>query len=63
MKRIPFIVALAITLAAGVLTDNYQDLTGPPANPLLKYSTPMSPGIAVADKIETRLGTLNLFEG
>ena len=40
-----------------------QQLTGPPANPQYKYSTPMPPGIAVPNKIETRLGTLNFFDG
>jgi hypothetical protein len=40
-----------------------QLLTGPPANPQNKYSTPMPPGIAMPDKIETRLGTLNFFDG
>jgi hypothetical protein len=40
-----------------------QPLTGPSANPQFKYSTPMPPGIAVPNKIETRLGTLNFFDG
>ena len=38
-------------------------LTGAPAEPNLKYSTPMAPGIASPDKVETRLGTLNFFDG
>ena len=28
-----------------------------------KYSTPMPPGVAISDKVETRLGTLNFFGG
>ncbi len=38
-------------------------LTGAPANPQLKYSTPMPSGIAIQDSIETRLGTLRFFDG
>jgi hypothetical protein len=40
-----------------------QELTGPPVNPNYKYSTPASPGVNVPDKVETRLGTLNFFDG
>jgi hypothetical protein len=40
-----------------------QMLTGAPADPDMKYSTPMPSGIAVPDKVETRLGTLNFFDG
>lgn len=31
--------------------------------PQYKYSTPTPPGVATADKVETRLGTLNFFGG
>jgi hypothetical protein len=40
-----------------------QELTGAPANPKYKYSTQMPPGVASPDKVETRLGTLNFFDG
>jgi hypothetical protein len=40
-----------------------QPLSGPPADPQLKYSTPAPPGVASPDKVETRLGTLNFFDG
>jgi len=40
-----------------------QTLTGVPAMPQFKYSTPMPPGVASPDKVETRLGTLNFFDG
>jgi hypothetical protein len=40
-----------------------QELTGAPADPEYKYSTPMPPGVASPDKIETRLGTLTFFDG
>ncbi len=39
-----------------------QPLSGPPADPQFKFSTPMPPDVAVPDKLETRLGTLR-FEG
>jgi len=42
---------------------NGQSLTGSPANPKLKFSTPLPPGIASPAKVETRLGTLNFFDG
>ena len=38
-------------------------LTGSPAEPNLKYSTPMPTGISAPDKLETRFGTLNFFDG
>lgn len=34
-----------------------------PADPNLKYSTPIAPGVAVPDKIESSIGTLNLSYG
>lgn len=40
-----------------------QELKGPPSNPQYKYSTPMPPGVAVPDKLETTIGTLHLSDG
>jgi hypothetical protein len=40
-----------------------QELKGPPADPIYKYSTPMPPGVAVPNSVETRLGTLNFLDG
>jgi hypothetical protein len=40
-----------------------QDRYSIPADPNLKYSTPIAPGVAVPDKIESSLGTLNLNYG
>ena len=34
-----------------------------PANPQFKFSTPIAPGVAVPDKIESSIGTLNLSYG
>ncbi len=40
-----------------------QLLNGPPEDPKYKYSAPMPFGVAAPDKIETRFGTLNFFDG
>jgi hypothetical protein len=40
-----------------------QDRYSIPADPILKYSTPIAPGVAVPDKIESSIGTLNLSYG
>lgn len=56
--------ALCVALTAAVpIAGNAQALSGEPANPEYKYSTPMPPGVASPDKVETRLGTLNFFDG
>ena len=58
-----FFVAL-VTLIFITSSPGYgQLLTGAPAAPEYKYSTPMPPGVASPDKVETRLGTLNFFGG
>ena len=54
------VIAAATTTAGPALA---QMLTGAPAKPDLKYSTPMPAGVASPDKVETRLGTLNFFDG
>jgi hypothetical protein len=51
----------AATLAAAPAMA--QMLSGPPANPQYKYSTPMPSGIAMPDEVETPLGTLKFFDG
>src|SRR5215475_2128521 len=56
------IFALSLTCVATVLA-SAQPLTGPPAAPQYKYSTAPAPGVALPDKVETRLGTLNSFDG
>ena len=40
-----------------------QTLSGTPSDPQFKYSTPIPPSVASPDKVETRLGTLNFFDG
>ena len=39
-----------------------QPLSGPPADPQFKFSTPMPPDVAVPNQVESRLGTLR-FDG
>lgn len=56
-------VTLVAVLAVSAFAGHAQDLTGPPANPNLKYSTAMPPGVAVPDTVKTRLGTLHFFGG
>ena len=63
MELLQLGAALAAIIAAGTSTGYAQELAGPPANPKYKYSTEMPPGIAAPSKIESRLGTLNLFDG
>ena len=53
-------ITVAATKSGPVLA---QSLTGAPASPDLKYSTPVPPGVASPDKVATRFGTLNFFDG
>jgi hypothetical protein len=55
--------ALAAFIAVAPGRSSGQPLTGAPADPLYKYSTAMPPGIAALDQVETRIGTLNFFDG
>jgi len=62
LKR--FLSLACITAATQVAADAMaQPLTGPPANPQYKYSTPMPPDVASPDEVETRLGTLTFDSG
>jgi len=55
--------AAILALFAGTLSLPGQDRFWIPADPSLKFSTPSAPGVAVPDKIESSLGTLNLNYG
>ncbi len=48
--------SVAVTLFTGCSTSS-------PSAKQYKYSTPIAPGVAVPDKIESSLGTLNLHYG
>ena len=54
---------LAAIIAAASAPGSAQQLTGAPADPQFKFSTPLPPGIASPDNVETRFGTLNFFDG
>ena len=54
------LIALMIVTAS---SSSAQPLTDAPAAPAYKYSTPMPPGVASPDKVETRFGTLKFFDG
>jgi hypothetical protein len=56
MKRTLLLLypVLALASIAGTMPAMAQVLNGPPANPQYKYSTPMPPGVATPDKVETR---------
>ena len=66
MKRSNALLFLAILLMVILITSCAgigQQLTGDAANPHYEYSTPMPPGVAIPDKVETRLGTLRFDSG
>ena len=54
---------LAASVAFGAALTVAQPLTGPPASPQSKYSTPLPPGIASPDTVDTRFGALHFFDG
>ncbi|MCB1687736.1 MAG: DUF1254 domain-containing protein [Halioglobus sp.] len=56
-------VLSAVLAAAMPVTGSAQSLSGEPADPNYKYSTPMPPGIAAPASVDTRLGTLRFFDG
>ena len=55
------IIIVSVLLAA--VPAMAQMLSGPAANPQLKYSTPMPPDVAIPDQVETRLGTFRFDSG
>ena len=55
-----FLVLFSIIMAAPVMS---QPLSGSPAMPQYKNSTPMPPGVASPEKMETPFGTLKFFDG
>ena len=60
-------ISLCAVLAGLVLSASGQafaaEPVGAPADSRFKFSTHMGPGIAVPDKIESSIGTLNLTYG
>ena len=63
IRRI-YIYAVLATIALFTSGPSFgQAAVGAPANTQLKFSTPIAPGVAVPDKIESSIGTLNLKYG
>jgi hypothetical protein len=62
-NRLIICSALVALIAVTANPSSGQQLTGPPVAPEYKYSTSMPPGVASPDKVETRFGTLNFFDG
>jgi len=50
-------MSLALAIGAGLATSVQAE------PPTMKMTTPVPPGIATPDRLETRIGTLNLFDG
>jgi len=66
MKHNVFCSAVALVGAAMLFTyhtASAQMLSGPPANPKLKYSTARPPGVASPAKVEAPFGALKFFDG
>ncbi len=55
--------ALAAVAVLGISPGMAQPLTGSPASPGLKFSTPMPSGVAAPDTVDTRFGALRFFDG
>ena len=58
-----FTATIIVSVMLAAVPAMAQTLSGPPADPQYKYSTPMPPGVAAPDKLETRLGTLRFESG
>ena len=61
--NIAICAALAACVAFGAGSSLAQPLTGPPSSPEFKFSTPMPPGVASPDTVDTRFGALHFFGG
>lgn len=53
----------SVAIAASLGSPLAQPLTGTPAPPASRFSTPMPPGVVVPDSVDTRLGTLRFLGG
>ncbi|CAH2602545.1 conserved exported protein of unknown function [Rhodovastum atsumiense] len=59
-RRAAFAFGVALATASAALA---QPLTGAPAQPDLRFSTPLPPGVAAPPTLETRFGTLQFLDG
>lgn len=61
MRSLAILAAAAILLFSG--DAKAQLLSGPAADPQMKYSTPVPPDVAIPETVESRLGTLRFSSG
>ena len=61
--RVALVSAGIAVLLVGAQRLFAEDRHSIPADPNLKYSTPIAPGVAVPDKLETSIAPLNLSYG
>ncbi|MGE5840570.1 MAG: DUF1254 domain-containing protein [Deltaproteobacteria bacterium] len=61
--KLKVLLAAMVFFVMGSTAAMAQMLSGPPANPQYKHSTPMPPGVAMPDKLDTRIGTLTFSDG
>jgi hypothetical protein len=62
-SRIAGAFATALFLCAGLGTASAQAAAGAEPSSTYKYSSPIAPGVAVPDEIDSSIGTLNLHYG
>jgi hypothetical protein len=63
MDRNVITAFLVCILAGGAAPAFAQPLSGPAADSQFKFSTAMPSGVASPDRVETRQGMLNFFDG
>jgi hypothetical protein len=63
MRRYVLITALCVAFVFGSVSGHAGLLTGPPADPELKYSTATPEGVVAPDRVKTPFGELKLFDG
>jgi hypothetical protein len=61
--KLKVLLSAMFFLVIGSTAAMAQMLSGPPANPQYKHSTAMPPGVAMPDKLDTRIGTLTFSDG
>jgi hypothetical protein len=59
--RVALAASLAMAFNAGAALA--QELTGTPAPPVFKFTTPMPRGVVVPDSVDTRFGALRFLGG
>ena len=62
-KKFSLLTAMVVSVVLAAVPAMAQPLTGAPAMPQYKYSTPMPPGVAAPETMETPFGTLKFFDG